>query len=144
MVAISKLSKIVELTRSQVTAPPNLIPAIQSGSGMMGKVKRLVPGTGTPITIPIKTLNTIIASDNFNAKLKLPAHGPSLLKFFTISEMAISALMLIRKLSRRTKLVATNIADSHQVRGWSAFISLLSQRFWGWNFCAAFFSRIAI
>lgn len=67
MDAIFKLSSAVELTRSKVTLPPRVIPAIQSGRGIWGSVNKTRPGTGTPIITPINTLNPITRSASFNA-----------------------------------------------------------------------------
>ena len=66
--AIFKLSIMVELTRSQVTGPPKVIPAIHDGSGIWGSVKRVCPGIGTPITIPINTLKAITKRISFSAQ----------------------------------------------------------------------------
>ena len=117
MVAISKLSTTVELTRSKVTGPPKRMPAIQSGSGIVGSVNRFVPGTGTPIITPISTLNAITKSANLIAKLKLLDHGPATLYLLTSNETATLQISVTQLLSKRTKEVAISAADSHQVSG---------------------------
>ena len=119
MVAIFALSMIVEFKRSHVTGPPILIPAIQWGSGTVGKEKRVVPGTGTPITIPVSIRKIITASASFKAKLKLPAYGPSLRNFFTIIAINKIAISEILALFIRTKVVAMKKDHSHQLIGWN-------------------------
>ena len=51
-VAIIKPSWSDDDKRSSVTAPPNLMPGIQDGRSMIGTVKIVLPGIGTPIRIP--------------------------------------------------------------------------------------------
>ena len=57
-IAIIKVKKVkpsvaVIASRSDVTGPPIRIPAIQSGSGMVGKVNKVFPGIGTERATPI-------------------------------------------------------------------------------------------
>ena len=67
--------------------------------------------------IPIVTRKMITASANLSAKLKLPDHGPSLLYRFTSNAIIATAANVTQVLPRRTKVVATTNADSHQVTG---------------------------
>jgi hypothetical protein len=116
----------VEEILSQVTGPPRVIPAIQLGSGISGIVKILVPGTGTPITTPIKIRKRITISASFRAQLKLSDHGPSDLKNFTINAVIATMAIVIMALCMRTKVVARSALHSHHVSGCRFLIGVIS------------------
>jgi predicted ATP-grasp superfamily ATP-dependent carboligase len=78
MIAQIKIPSLTaDESRSDVTAPPILIPGIHLGSSIIGNVKSVVPGMGTPIKIPINVRTNKIQSESLIVQEKLLPHGAS-------------------------------------------------------------------
>ena len=108
-----------EVKRSAVTVPPIRMPGIQLGSGSIGRVKRVVPGIGTPINTPISVLTSKIQADNFKVQLKLLPQGALSRLMKTTTATAPTQLIVNTVLSKRMTAIASPIAHIHQVSGCS-------------------------
>ena len=104
---------------SRVTAPPIRIPGIQVGRWIIGSEKRVWPGIGTPIRIPIKVLTKSIQADSFKVQLKLLLHGASSRLRKTTTATTLTQQIVNMAESNRMTAIANPIAHIHHVSGCS-------------------------
>ncbi len=104
---------------SQVTTPPIRIPGIHEGNGRTGKRKSSVPGIGTPIATPTMVLTARIQAESFKVQSKLFAHGASSRSVKTTTITTPTHDRVNQVLSKRTMATANPMAQSHQVKGCS-------------------------
>ncbi|MEY3684264.1 MAG: hypothetical protein RLZZ394_95, partial [Actinomycetota bacterium] len=109
----------VESKRSLVTGPPIRIPAIQSGKESVGRVKRFVPGIGTPISAAMIIRMMRITAINRSATLNERDHGSSPLNRRTTRADASSRKVAYQGLAEIKSEIPSRIDQAHHAKGWT-------------------------